>query len=79
MTQETFISSMAFCQALAVDQIMWTSCAEEALNQVEAGDAEAGCWQCPRYGGVILEMGMANGHNMVFKELYIYTHNIHII
>ncbi|CAL1132300.1 unnamed protein product [Cladocopium goreaui] len=27
--------------ALAVDQIMWTSCAEEALNQVEAGDAEA--------------------------------------
>jgi hypothetical protein len=28
----------------------------------------------PQIWGVILEMGMANGHNMVFKELiYIYT------
>ena len=28
-------------QALAVDQIMWTKCAEDALNLVEKGDREA--------------------------------------
>lgn len=28
------------CQALAVDQIMWTKCAEDALNQVPQGAAD---------------------------------------
>ena len=37
-------------QALAVDQIMWTKCAEDALNLVEKGDPQALLSRCTRDG-----------------------------
>ena len=51
-------------QALAVDQIKWTSCAEDALNQVEAGDAEA----AQRRGRS--NMGMANVMNVMIWSIW---------